>query len=104
MGSSFSAKVVPVAGRALITCEGELDMDSADRLRRAVDDALAAEPVALHIDCAEVTFIDSIGLRALIHTDELCRARGIPLMIIASDPVRRIIEMVGAALEISAPS
>ena len=104
MGSSFSAKVVPVAGRALITCVGELDMDSADRLRGTVDEALAGEPVALHIDCGEVTFIDSIGLRALIHTGELCRARGIPLKITASDPVRRIAETVGLALDISAPS
>ena len=104
MGSRFSAKVVPVAGRALITCEGELDMDSADRLRGAVDEALAGHPVALHLDCGAVTFMDSIGLRALIHTDELCRARGIPLMITASDPVRRIVETVGVALDISAPS
>lgn len=101
MSEDFSASIHRVAKRGLIVCEGELDMDAAEELRRAADEALADEPLALHLDCRGVSFIDSIGLRALAHTEAICRDRGIPVSLAASEPMRRVIDALGGIPAIS---
>jgi anti-anti-sigma factor len=53
-------------GVALVTARGEFDLRTADLLRQALADALAPGPDQLVVDVAGVTFMDSMGLRALV--------------------------------------
>ena len=79
-----------------VTCSGEFDMAVADRFREAVDEVLATAPARVHFDCSGITFIDSLGLRALMHTDTRCRQKGIAMTITMSPWMRRLFDTVGA--------
>ncbi len=52
--------------RAVIRLAGTLDAASAESVRQAVDQALAAQPVWLELDVEEVAFMSSAGLRVVI--------------------------------------
>jgi anti-anti-sigma factor len=53
-------------GEARCKLGGELDLATEPRVRRELLDALHDGPTQLVIDLADVTFIDSTGLRALL--------------------------------------
>lgn len=80
-----------------IEAGGELDYASRDRIRQAVVDALA-EPAApdLVIDLREVTFIDTMAMQAaVVSASEVARDAGIRSKVLASDVVRRVLEISG---------
>ncbi|MFD7985973.1 STAS domain-containing protein [Kitasatospora indigofera] len=56
------------SGGPVVEVTGELDYDTAPRVRVALEDALAVAPVPpiLVVDLAGVTFCDSSGLNALL--------------------------------------
>jgi anti-sigma B factor antagonist len=45
---------------------GEVDVLNVDQVRRALSEALAAQPRQIVVDLAELSFIDSTGLGSLI--------------------------------------
>ena len=49
----------------VLRIRGEIDIASAEQLRAGLDAALLAEP-KLHIDMADVTFIDAAGLQIIL--------------------------------------
>ena len=49
-----------------IQLHGELDMATAPRLGRVLDEALDTMPDAVRLDLSELTFVDSTGIRVLI--------------------------------------
>jgi anti-anti-sigma factor len=54
-------------GVALVTARGEFDLRTADLLKQALVDALGqGQPNRLIVDVGGVTFMDSMGLRALV--------------------------------------
>jgi anti-sigma B factor antagonist len=53
-------------GVATIRIEGDVDMSNAPDLHDAFRDALSDGASSLVVDCAELTFIDSSGISALI--------------------------------------
>lgn len=53
-------------GVALVTARGEFDLPTADLLKQALVDALTSGPDRLVVDVGGVTFMDSMGLRALV--------------------------------------
>jgi anti-sigma B factor antagonist len=54
------------AGVTVLAVSGEVDLATADELFEAGTKALSADCATLRIDLAEVTFLDSTGLAALI--------------------------------------
>jgi anti-anti-sigma factor len=50
-----------------IRCGGELDLASSGRFAEAVELCLAAKPASVAVDCRDVCFIDSEGIRSLLH-------------------------------------
>jgi len=52
--------------RAVIRLEGTIDASSAERVRQAVDAALADHPAWLELDVEQVVFMSSAGLRVVI--------------------------------------
>jgi anti-anti-sigma factor len=58
-------------GTVVVAVDGEIDLETAPRLANWVSDALTSSPKKVVLDVAQVTFIDSSGLTALIlgHTE-----------------------------------
>jgi anti-sigma B factor antagonist len=87
-----------------LTLRGELDLDSAPRLRRAVEDAVGRGRNRFSIDAAAVTFIDSSGLMVLLNArSELADGGGTLHITDPSGPVMRILEIAMLADELIAP-
>jgi anti-sigma B factor antagonist len=55
-----------VDGSAVVSVTGDVDLVSAAHLREVMEDALGRSS-ALIVDVADMTFIDSSGLSALVH-------------------------------------
>ena len=78
---------------------GDLDMAATFRVEPEVDRLLARHAVRrLVLDVADVGFIDSAGLGALLSIRERTKSLGIELALVnVSDPVRRILDLSGMA-------
>ncbi|MGW5346373.1 anti-sigma factor antagonist [Streptomyces sp. HUAS TT3] len=76
-GDQFAVEVRPVGGTVVLLLSGELDHDTAEPLRAALEAALAAGgPVRLVIDCAGLAFCDSTGLNMLLRARLAAEAAG----------------------------
>ncbi len=83
-------------GGCRITVHGDIDLDTAPRLTEAIDDARSRGRLHIAVDMNAVTFIDSIGLRALIEAHERALASAGSVRIIeASTVVLRILDITG---------
>jgi anti-anti-sigma factor len=86
--------MTPVA--TLIQVSGELDLGSAhhleDCLSRAVSDG---DGKPIHLDLAEVTFVDCAGLAPLIRAAAELRDGRVLKVVSASRRVRRLVELIG---------
>jgi anti-anti-sigma factor len=91
----FHVTVDTDASPAVVRAVGELDASSSDALLRAIDTAVATGQ-GLVLDLADVTFIDSSGLRVVTIGVRQARDAGYRFTIAsASDAVRRIFDMTG---------
>jgi anti-anti-sigma factor len=72
--------------------QGEIDLATADELRAALEEALSADP-ALVLDLAGVTFIDLIGLRAVLEPAASLNGQG-PLSIVNAPVLTRLLTLV----------
>ncbi len=80
-------------GYVLVRLSGEVDLSWSQTVRRAVLDALAGgAPVG--VDLANVTYIDSSGIAALVEGFQTARSRGGRFALVAvSDAVRAVLEL-----------
>ena len=65
------------ADTVTVTLHGEVDVMTVDQVRVALTDAIAAKPRVVVIDMADLSFIDSTGLGALIFGFQRARDAGI---------------------------
>ena len=83
-------------GRVAYALKGELDMAGGESLVRRVTELAAATSGPLEIDMAEVEFIDSSGVRALLRLHERAVAAGRELHVRNLTPdVRRLLDLIG---------
>lgn len=87
-------------GAVVITAEGEADTVTAPVLRReltaAQDEIVAAgDERAMVLDATGMTFIDSTGLAELIRANQQCEGKRIPLRLVTSPELYRILELTG---------
>jgi anti-sigma B factor antagonist len=76
-----------------IRLAGDLDLGTAPQLKQAVD-AYARTGQTITIDLREVTFIDSMGLAALVRARHRALARGAELRLVAPPaPISRVFEL-----------
>ncbi|MFH8386687.1 STAS domain-containing protein [Kitasatospora sp. NPDC018058] len=88
----------PWAEGTLLTLLGELDHDSADDLRSALDDALRPPGTVLVIDCAGLGFCDSTGLDTLLRAQARAAAEGSRIDLARPRPlVRWMLQRTGTA-------
>ncbi|HTE60042.1 MAG TPA: STAS domain-containing protein [Solirubrobacteraceae bacterium] len=76
---------------------GELDMPATFKIEPELDRLLSGQEVRrLVLDVADVRFIDSAGLGALLSIRERTKLLGIEMSLVnVSDPVRRILDLSG---------
>jgi anti-sigma B factor antagonist len=83
--------------RARLVLEGEVDLASAQTVRRAVGDVLDQGAREIVIDLTPVTFLDSTGLALLLHAARDADRRGAAVRSIspAGAEARLVIELAG---------
>lgn len=79
-------------GTTIVTAHGEVDMASAPQLQTALEDVQhSGKPLV--VDMSEVGFLGSAGLSVLLVASEAAPGGGV--RVVASDAVRRPIELTG---------
>jgi anti-anti-sigma factor len=73
--------------------DGEVDLSSADILRTALEEAVTVDPSVL-IDMAGVTFIDGVGLQAVLQVAATRNGAG-PLVLVNAPRVEWLLDLVG---------
>ena len=91
----FDLTAVPEPDRVRLTLRGELDLGSAGRLERALDEH--SGPVLL--DLTALTFMDSTGIRVLLEASETSARAGRALAMVppAGGDAKVIMEETGIA-------
>ena len=84
-------------GSLVVALVGELDMTAALKLESAFEDLLPEDEIRrLDLDLADLVFIDSAGLGALLAIRDQADGLGIEMVLTnPSAPVRRILELSG---------
>jgi anti-sigma B factor antagonist len=82
-GVSLSITTSTRAGDTVEVCpEGEIDVENAYLIRDAVAARLAeGRPGRIELNMQHVTFIDSVGITALVGAFQLARISGVPLVV-----------------------
>lgn len=81
---------------AVLEVSGDVDATTCGRLEHLVTVMLDDAPQRLTVDLSRVTFMDSSGIRALLHAHELGRARRAEVVVAdPSTPVRRVLAWTG---------
>lgn len=79
-----------------VALRGEVDVLTVDQVRVALTEALAAHPHDIVVDLADLTFIDSTGLGALIFGFQRARDAGVRFRLAhPSRTVRQILVLSG---------
>ena len=88
-------------GRTTIRLNGEFDTQAAQSFDRAVDSVMASKPAMVVIDLAEVSFIDSSGLRSLIRAQRVISVTGSLTLQNPRPATVRLLDITGLADEFS---
>jgi anti-anti-sigma factor len=87
---------------ARIRPRGELDLDTAPRLRAELDGLRAEGFRRLIIDLSELRFMDSAGLRCILSCDAEARQDGFSLALVPGSPtVQRVFELTQTVSRLS---
>ncbi len=80
-------------GWVVVATRGEVDLQHAPRLRKALTDSLLGGRGVI-VDLSPVTFIDSSGIAALIEAYQMARTGGNAFILAApSAPARRVLKL-----------
>src|SRR6266496_650030 len=97
MTATAVAQVIHVGPRCIFALTGEIDIETAEGVTSFAREALAnTEVTDVVIDASEVTFIDSIGVGALLDIRDAARARGAGVRIGGASPnVAKVLTILG---------
>jgi anti-anti-sigma factor len=91
---NYSVEHDPVEGALLVTASGELDLAAAPRLATVLSIATQGAEPNVVLDLADVDFIDSTALGAIMHASTEAEAVGKQMLVVAREgPVRRLLEI-----------
>ena len=83
-------------GTVIVALRGEVDVATVDQVRVALGDAIAAQPRTVVVDLADLSFIDSTGLGALVAGFQRARDAGIAFRLARpSRGVRQVLVLSG---------
>jgi anti-anti-sigma factor len=90
-------------GHVRVHASGELDLATAPLLQACAGEHVHGRTETVEIDLREVGFIDSTGVRLLLTLAAEAHRDGWTLTILPSDPVRRIVHLLGLQDHLLAP-
>ena len=82
---AFALAQEPLDTGVVLTASGELDMATAPELRTRLTAAIDGGATAIVLDLRPVTFMDSVGLAAVLHARTRLGARGRLALVLAHD-------------------
>jgi anti-anti-sigma factor len=89
----FRVRVQKTDGETVVVASGELDLATTGELRSCLTELRGGDH-PIRLDMTDVEFMDSSGLHTLIRATEDFAAAGSRFVIVPSEPVRRVLEMV----------
>jgi anti-anti-sigma factor len=94
--TGFDLIAVLDGDHARVAITGDLDINSAPRLITSMMDLTAPPIRRIELDCRGVTFLDSVGVRALIVIRNEAEHADVDLLLVEpSMAVSRVVEMTG---------
>lgn len=91
----FSCTAQHQDGHVLITLAGDVDLAVHARFQAEAEPWVSAG-MDVVLDCSKVTFLDSMGLRVLVHLRRMVLDNGRDFTLLApSGPVLRVLELAG---------
>jgi stage II sporulation protein AA (anti-sigma F factor antagonist) len=79
-----------------VVVRGEIDMESAAKLERVLDEVIAQGALLVTLDLEQVDFLDSSGLRVILDaSNKLSEQQGELVLEGASSAVERVLEVTG---------
>jgi anti-anti-sigma factor len=93
--NNFWIAGIEVGGGLIVRLSGELDMAGAEEVRRFVETDLNKDYGEVRFDCRGVTFIDSIGVKALLHLARRCAEMGVEPQFRMSARIERVLAAMG---------
>lgn len=92
----FDLARMEYGGHPVVFVYGEIDVLTAPRLHETLQEVIAESPRSLLVDLANVTFIDSTGLGALVVAHRHLEERGGRLRLVSvPPPVAQVLEVTG---------
>lgn len=82
-------------GGLMVRLSGELDMVGAEDVRRFAETTMSKDYSTVSFDCRGVTFIDSVGVKALMHLGRRCAELGIEPTFRMSPRIERVLAAMG---------
>lgn len=79
----------------LVTCAGELDLATVDRIADVVTSSFEVDPAVIVLDLRRVLFIDSSGVAGLVEIADRCAAHGIRFSLKPSPQVEKVVRLLG---------
>ncbi len=89
-------EVVQHPDRTVVVCSGEIDVRTAPELRQALFDPEVVRSPLVVVDLAAVTFLDSVGIGALVAARRWLTSHGTGLVLVCGETQpRRVLTMTG---------
>jgi anti-sigma B factor antagonist len=83
-------------GEVVVALEGEMDLANADALGAALTAVLDTRPARVIVDLANLSFLDSSGIRCLLIASDQAAAIGAKLFVTRpTGSIRRVLEVTG---------
>ncbi|MFD0634692.1 STAS domain-containing protein [Catenulispora yoronensis] len=80
----------------MLEVAGDIDLAVHGRFQAAIDELWPTGPIDVVVDCSRVTFLDSMGLRVLVHAMQRAAGHGCGFALAApSQPVLRVLDLAG---------
>ena len=83
------------AGGLRVTVRGEVDIDSVGAMISELQAAEAGDATSIVLDLSGVSFLDSMGVSAIVRGALRSRAHGDRLSVVTSPAVDRVIDLCG---------
>ena len=81
----------------LVRIAGEIDISNAREVSSALEEAVPNGTPAIVVDLSQVTYLDSAGVKLLMHLADRLRLRRRELRLVVPDdaPIRAVLELTG---------
>jgi anti-sigma B factor antagonist len=100
MSTGAATSVSHGADRVTVALHGEVDVLTVDQVRMALGEAIAARPPLIVVDLADLSFIDSTGLGAIVFGFQRARDCGVGFLLARPTSGVRQVLVVSGLLEV----